>query len=112
MKSSLNSTLASLRGVAKGCAVVVVVLAVVVDVPVVMEMVTVVASERYVGNMCVLAKFDNKYSVTGMGLTKGLTPINPQFVGFYKSFISMDDTQTFWKVAKILVVEVGGSNAM
>ena len=46
-KSSLNSTLASLRGVAKGCAVVVVVLAVVVvDVPVVTGMVTVVPSEK------------------------------------------------------------------
>ena len=45
-KSSLNSTLASLRGVAKGCAVVVVVLAVVVDVAVVTGMVTVVASEK------------------------------------------------------------------
>ena len=44
MKSSLNSTLANLRGVAKGCAVVVVVLAVVVDVPVVTGMVTVVPS--------------------------------------------------------------------
>ena len=46
MKSSLNSTLASLRGVAKGCAVVVVVLAVVVDLTVVTGIVNVVPPER------------------------------------------------------------------
>ena len=46
-KSSRNSTLASLRGVAKGCAVVVVVLSVVVDVPVVAGVVPVAVPEVF-----------------------------------------------------------------
>ena len=63
-KSSRNSTRASLRGVAKGCAVVVVVLSVVVDVPAVTGFVPEVVSVVHQNIFSLVSTLFFIYSVT------------------------------------------------
>ena len=51
--------------------------------------------------LCKKSKFDTQFSMTAMGLTEGLTEKIPSFVGIHNSFISLDDTQTYWKLENI-----------